>query len=101
MRRSCADECLYLGPNIAVLVYVDDFILIGKGLSTIVLVKGALSAKYDMKDLGPAKKFLGLRITRNRVRRELRLDQEEYAESTLERFGFVQVKPRNTPLPPG
>jgi hypothetical protein len=39
-----------------------------------------------MKDLGVAKKILGMRITRDMKNRKLALSQGEYIEKVLERF---------------
>jgi hypothetical protein len=39
-----------------------------------------------MKDLGAAKKILGMRITRDRKNHKLTLSQGEYIEKVLERF---------------
>lgn len=54
-----------------------------------------------MTDLGPVKRFLGLRITRDRSTRTLDIDQEEYIQSVLERFQMADCKPSRTPLPAG
>ena len=51
-----------------------------------------------MKDLGAAKKILGMKITRNRKNRKLTLSQGEYIEKVLERFNMQDAKPVSTPL---
>ena len=51
-----------------------------------------------MKDLGVAKRILGLKLLRNRKRRTLVLSQEDYIEKVLERFGMKNAKPVSTPL---
>jgi hypothetical protein len=51
-----------------------------------------------MKDLGAAKKILGMRITRDRKNRKLTLSQGEYIEKVLERFRMQNEKPVSTPL---
>ena len=100
LRKSWADECLYVGKNMAITLYVDDLLLFSLGTDLIMKVKDALMANYDMKYLGEVKKFLGIRVTRDRSRKLIRLNQEEYIQSILEKFGFVNVKTRATPLPP-
>jgi hypothetical protein len=99
--RSSADECLYVGKDLIIGIYVDDFLLFSPSLSTINQAKSALMDKYSIKDMGEARSFLGLRITRNRDRRQIFIDQEEYCKSILARFGYVDCKYRDTPLPPG
>lgn len=41
-----------------------------------------------MNDLRAAKKFLGMRVTRDRKNHELRLSQAEYIEKVLSRFNM-------------
>ena len=52
-----------------------------------------------MKDLGEAKKILGMEIVRDRKRFELRLTQKEYIKKVLCRFSMEDAKASNTPLP--
>jgi hypothetical protein len=51
-----------------------------------------------MKDLGVAKKILGMRITRDGKNRKLTLSQGEYIEKVLERFRMQNGKPISTLL---
>jgi hypothetical protein len=51
-----------------------------------------------MKDLGAAKKILGMRITRDRKNFKLTLSQGEYIEKVLERFKMQDENPVITPL---
>ena len=51
-----------------------------------------------MKDLGVAKKILGMRITRDMKNCKLTLSQGEYIEKVLERFGTKNAKIVSTPL---
>ena len=51
-----------------------------------------------MKDLGPAKKFLGIQINRDRKTKKLYLSQERRIEKILMRFRMDQVKAVSTPL---
>jgi len=51
-----------------------------------------------MKDLGEAKKILGMEITRDRGSARLWLSQENYVLKMLERFNMVEVRLVTTPL---
>jgi hypothetical protein len=51
-----------------------------------------------MKDLGVAKKIIGMRITRDRKNCNLTLSRGEYIEKVLERFRMQNAKPVSTPL---
>ena len=51
-----------------------------------------------MKDLGVAKKILGMRITRDKKNSKLTLSRGEYIEKVLERFRMQNAKPVSTSL---
>ena len=54
-----------------------------------------------MKDLGEAKKILGMEISRDRKLGRLCLSQKEYLRKVLKRFGmYEKSKPVSTPLAP-
>jgi len=54
--------------------------------------------KFDMKDLGEAKKISGMEITRDRGSGRLRLSQENSVLKVLERFNIAEARPVTTPL---
>ena len=51
-----------------------------------------------MKDLGPAKQILGMKISRDRSKKLLWLSQERYIEKVLERFNMKDAKSVISPL---
>ena len=53
---------------------------------------------FSMKDLGAAKKILGMRITWDRKNRTLNLSQSEYIKKVLKRFNMQDAKVVSTPL---
>ena len=57
-----------------------------------------LRLKFDMKNLGPARHILGMKIGRNRHRRQLFLSQTDYIRHVLERFNMQSAKSTSTPL---
>ena len=48
------------------LLYVDDILIAAKSKKEITTLKKLLSSEFEMKDLGAAKKILGMEITRDR-----------------------------------
>ncbi len=67
--RSLADPCIYVrrnDPTNIIGMHVDDECITGSNMEVIERTKEELSAKYKIKDLGPAKFLLGWEITRNR-----------------------------------
>ncbi|RVW31007.1 Retrovirus-related Pol polyprotein from transposon TNT 1-94 [Vitis vinifera] len=61
-------------------------------------LKSLLSKGFDMKDLGAAKKILGMEIHRDRASGRLWLSQYSYVKRVLERFNMNDAKLVNTPL---
>ncbi|CAH9138542.1 unnamed protein product, partial [Cuscuta epithymum] len=57
-----------------------------------------LSKSFAMKDLGPAKQILGIRITRDRALKKLHMSQEQYIEKVLRRFNMDKAKEVSSPL---
>ena len=45
-----------------------------------------------MKDLGPARVFLGIEMKRKRNKKQLFISQSEYAKEVYERFGMSDSK---------
>jgi len=54
------------GEYIYLLLYVDDMLIVSKSKSVINKFKKDLSSEFEMKDLGKAKKVLGMEIERDR-----------------------------------
>ena len=73
-------------------------LIIGSSIREIYNLKTRLSAAFEMKDLGPAKQILGMKISRDRSAGTLNLSQELYIEKVLSRFRVNDAKPRTTPL---
>ena len=105
--RTYSDAGVYVysqesGEHTCVIVlYVDDLLLMGNSTPFVNDVKRKLSSEYQMTDLGPVQRFLGLRIRRERSERRLFVDQSEYIQTVLERFQMSNCKEARTPLPAG
>jgi hypothetical protein len=101
--RCHSDHCVYFkklenGSFIILLLYVDDMLVAGTNMQDINVLKKKLANSFAMKDLGAAKKILGMRITRDRKNHKLTLSQGEYTEKVLERFRMQNEKTVSTPL---
>ncbi|KAJ0804413.1 putative RNA-directed DNA polymerase [Helianthus annuus] len=104
-RKTISDHCVFFqrfGDDdfIILLLYVDDMLIIGKNAERIVQLKKELSKSFSMKDLGPAKQILGIRITRDRASKKLHMSQEQYIEKVLSRFNMAKAKAVSSPLTP-
>ncbi|KAG9458815.1 hypothetical protein H6P81_003323 [Aristolochia fimbriata] len=104
--RSKYDNCVYLrklqdGSYIYLLLYVDDMLIAAKSEVEIDRLKAQFNKEFEMKDLGEAKKILGMEISRNRERGKLWISQKQYLQKVLQRFGIHDdTKPVSTPLAP-
>jgi hypothetical protein len=63
-------------------------------------MKKFLSSEFDMKDLGAAKKILGMEITRDQNSGLLFLSQQSYIKKVLQCFNMHDAKPVSTPIAP-
>ena len=91
--RSRLDNCIYFkeissGCTIFLLLYVDYILMASKSMTENHKLKKALKSEFDMKDLGSAKKILGMEIRRDRTVRKLYLTQSDYLKKDLVRFGI-------------
>lgn len=102
--RSHYDHCVYFrklrdGSFIYLLLYVDDMLIACKSKLEIDKLKTQLRNEFEMKDLGEAKKILGMEIDRDRVKGTVCLSQKQYLKKVLQRFGMDKnTKPVSTPL---
>ena len=61
-------------------------------------MKKILMSEFDMKDLGPAKKILGIRIDRNQEDGSIFLGQKIYLEKVVEKFSMKDSKLTSQPF---
>ncbi|KAH9750404.1 hypothetical protein KPL71_013868 [Citrus sinensis] len=61
-------------------------------------LKAKLMAVFEMKDLGPAAKILGMQIKRDRHAKTLFLTQTGYLKKVVNRFGMMNSKSVTTPV---
>ncbi|CAM8997367.1 unnamed protein product [Rhodiola kirilowii] len=80
------------------LLYVDDILIMSNSESEISKIKKQLSSSFDMKDIGIAKRILGIDIVRDRPKRKMYLSQAEYIDKVLKKFNMDDSKPAMIPL---
>jgi len=76
------------GESIYLLLYVDDMLITSKIRSTIDKLKKDLSSEFKMKDLGEAKKVLGMKIGRDQKNDKVSLKPKEYLKKVLQKFNI-------------
>jgi hypothetical protein len=99
-RMSDADHSLYVHKSdegiMVITIYVDDLIVGGDNEKKVEHVKRLLKQKFDMKDLGELKFFLGIEVIR--TPEGIWLLQRQYALDMLSKYGMVSYKPISVPL---
>lgn len=80
------------------LLYVDDMLIACHDMKKIQKLKSELNKEFEIKDLGAARKILGMEIKRNRLKHELCLSQVGYLSKVLARYGMAEAKPVVGPM---
>ena len=97
--QSISDYCVYVinqnESKVILILWVDDIILATSSEITANKIKTSLSNRFKMKDFGQISNFLGIKfqISENFIT----LDQSEYVEKMLLRFGMLEAHERSIP----
>ena len=98
--QSLADPCVYTRNSGAsecaiIIIWVDDLIISASNEILLESVKGSLSSRFKMKDLGILSWFLGTEFKCSKS--EIEMSQKQYIEKLLVKFGMTECKPKPTP----
>ncbi|CAI7803216.1 unnamed protein product [Closterium sp. NIES-53] len=90
-KKSQVDEALYFktsddGVTCWVLVYVDDLLAASSSPAMLKELKELLEAAFELREISPIVKYLGLEIVRDTPARKLWLHQQGYADKLRRRF---------------
>ena len=94
------EPCVYKRRNknvVFLILYVDDILLIGNDVGTLLSVKVWLSNQFDIKDFGEASHILGIKLMRDRQKRMLGLSQASYVNEILTRYSMQDSKKEFVP----
>ena len=80
------------------LLYIDDMLLMSDNVNGIKSLKTKLYLEFDMKDLGKARRILGIKIVINRTSKVLNLKQSSYLEKILSKFSMIDAKRTSIPI---
>jgi hypothetical protein len=81
---------------VVIVIYVYDLIIIGDSDANIFDLKKLLKQKFEMKDLGELRYFLGIEVIQSP--KGIWLLQRQYALNTLFEYGIMSCKPISIPL---
>ncbi len=98
--QTTADPCIYRstgGENAYLGVYVDDIVIAAKSNKQMKEIKNKLAERFDIKDLGKLRNFLGMKIVQ-KPDGLVWIGQPGYTEKLLESFGMDQAKVIATPV---
>ena len=85
------------GSKIYLLLYVDEMLVATKYKIDTTRLKVMLSSEFDKKNLGVARKTLGMDIYRDRGRGKRFLTKKSYIKKITSHFGMEQSKTISTP----
>ena len=98
MLQSDCDSNLYHSPTtkLLILLYVDDILLTAPSLQIVEAMKNKLKSHYQMSDLGPAKRYLGIEIVRHED--YIAIHPQSFIRDLLKKNQMEHCKGVSTPL---
>lgn len=78
-------------------LYVDDMLIACDNIEQLTTLKQQISMQWSIKDLGEAKKILGLSIRRDRAKRMIYVNQSSYIKAVLNKYRMSDCNPSTTP----
>lgn len=100
--RSNVDFCLYTlrteNDTVYLLIFVDDLLICGTDQSKIKRIKVLLSERFQMKDLGKIKEYLGITVDYDSCIKEMKLNQTKYIEALAKKYNLENSRLYNTPM---
>ena len=103
MTRSTSDHSIFdhhtsSGLCIYLIVYVDDIVITGSDLDGIRKLKQYLFSRFQTKDLGKLKYFMGIEIAQSNFC--VVMSQKKYVFDILEETSMLDYKPIDTLMDP-
>ncbi|CAM9725201.1 unnamed protein product [Heterosigma akashiwo] len=81
-----------------VAVYVDDLVISGSTPAMVSDFKRSLASKYDLTDLGELSQILGIKVTRDKLRKCFYLQQTSFIKDAISKFGLDYLPALRTPM---
>lgn len=98
--KSKYEPCLFIKRTktyiTVIALYVDDFFIFSNDCNEVIKLKRSLGDNFKIKDLGPIRQCLGMRVVCNK--NSVTLDQESYIDQLLGKFNMLDCHISNTPM---
>ncbi|CAN0130856.1 unnamed protein product, partial [Heterosigma akashiwo] len=89
-RRSGYESCLYVWRDdsggdlmVAVAVYIGNLVISRSSSAAVSAFRHSLASKYDLTDLGELSQILGIKVTRDRSRKCIYLQQTSFIKDVI------------------
>jgi len=104
--RSTADPCLYewhhpVHGRVFILVCVDDLIVASERFSGVEAIKRGVAAKFEVRDMGEVKDFIGMKVMREKKAKQLTMSSPGHIMALLQEFGMDTCTPNKTAMASG
>ena len=97
-----SDHCAYFkifeNNDFILLLYIDEILAVNANKNRVKDLKAWLSREFEIKDLVPTNKNLGMQIHRDRNNRMIWLSQINYLKKIMQYFNMQGCKPISTIL---
>ena len=85
--------------DILLLLYVDNLLIAVPSILVINNVRDQIAKQFELKELGPVKRFLGFDVICDRAQRKIFVSQESYIRALLAKKDITGYNPVQTPWP--
>ena len=96
-----SDPCVYVYEDetgFAVLtLYVNDILFLSASKPLLNKLKKKLMNRFEMSDMGGVSRILGTNVTRDREKGTITVNQKDYTEDVVQRYGMKGCNPVYTP----
>ena len=96
-----SDPCVYVhedeNGSATLMLYVDDVLLLSANKQLLDKLKTQLVYRFKMTNMGYVSKVLGMIVTRDREEGTITINQKNYTEDIVQRYGMWGCHPAYTP----
>ena len=87
-----SDPCVYVYEDktgfVVLTLYVDDILFLSASKPLLNKLKKKLMNRFEMSDMGDVSRILGMNVTRDREKGTITINQKDYTEDVVQRYGM-------------